>query len=161
MSKVISIVAPVLSSDTPVGFALEQGRANNAFGVVEQAQGAYRFHTIHGLEQAATLGRIVTLGNLHGHGIEIAPNPVGEVWGSPDGDVSLLKSLNTDVAIRSFGQAGGVDVASIVGLATNKQYLPTIIRNSWYECGVSLCPDKVHYAQAGTCAYNHTLVKKP
>jgi hypothetical protein len=160
--EIISIIVPVLPFDTPVKVALTQGRANNAFGVVEEAGGTYRLHELNTLELAAKKqGGGATLGSLVGHDLKATRNPIGQVRSSDENDVYLLESLNADVAIRGFLRGKTGDVASIIGFANPQGYLPTLIRHSWYQCVVNKCPDKTRYASAGTCAYLHALTKRP
>lgn len=162
MREIITITVPVLPFDTPVKVALTQGRANNAFGVVEEAGGTYRLHELKTLELAAgKQGSGATLGSLVGYDLKAMRNPIGQVRSNGVHDVDLLESLNADVAIRGFSRGKTGDVASIIGFANPTGYLPTLIRHSWYQCVVSECPDKTRYASTGTCAYLHALTKRP
>jgi hypothetical protein len=159
--NIASIVAPVLESDSRVEEALSRARATNAFGVVENVAGTFRLHPLYALENAAKRDATVTLGSLEGHQLDAAPQSTGQLRDSGDNDVSMLESTKGGIAIEGFTHGGTTTVARIIGFTDLGGYLPTVVRNSWYQCIVAPCPDKTRYSSAGTCAYTHPLARKP
>jgi hypothetical protein len=154
---IISIFAPLLSSDVTVEDALASGRAANSLAVVEEREGAFRLHPIDTLESAAQhLGPAVRLGSLTGRDVKLnRAEPIQE------DDAGTLRRLRVDVAIQAIMPRANGPVARIVGFIGPDTYLPQATSTTWYECRTTGCTDRTRYRSSGKCAYKHTLVKRP